>query len=301
VSGGSIRAANGTLSIFSSGPAQDLLQAKAVLEAMSDPLYHIPGGISMGSIAKMCHQHQAATNIIMASEAMGFAAAAGLNTTAVFEATRDRDGKSRKGWSWMFENRAPHMLENDWLTVHSAVSIILKDVRIVTAHGDEVGFPLQLANAAQQLYIMGAYKGFTKEDDAGLVRLFLGKGAQDAVGRLASEGVVKAKEGITVETIADVMAGVHLASTRECLAFAKFVGMDLELLQDIVKRGAGASEMFEMAAASIITDGKITLRAVGDVEHIRDKLKLGLEKAKLMNQPLPMAAAALEQLNFELM
>ena len=289
------------LEIFSSGMDIDLDHAKPLLDAMSDPLYRIPGGISLGSIAKMCHQHQAATNIIMASEAMGLAAMAGLNTKEVFEAIREKGGKAREGWSWMFENRVPHMLSNDWGTVHSAVSIILKDVRIVTKHGDEVGFPLQLSNAAQQLYVLGTRKGYTREDDAGLVRLFLRKGMEDAVGTLAKKGSGCSEKGeITVETVADVMAGVHLASTRECLAFANFVGMDLELLMDIVKRGAGASEMFEAVTRRMIKDGKMALVGVNNVKVIRDKLKLGLDKARMINQPMPMAAAALEQLNLEL-
>jgi len=161
VSGGSIRAANGTLSIFSAGPDTDLDNASAVLNAMANPLYRIPGGISMGSVAKMCHQHQAAVNIITASEAMGLAAAAGLNTKAAYDAII-----ASKGRSWMFENRGPHMLASDWLTVHSAVSIIVKDCKIVTEHATSVDFPLALANTAQQLYIASIHAGQAKMDDA---------------------------------------------------------------------------------------------------------------------------------------
>lgn len=253
----------------------------------------------MGSVAKMCHQHQAATNIIMASEAMSLAAIAGLSTREVYEAIKDKESK---GWSWMFENRGPHMLDNDWGTVRSAVSIILKDIRIVTQHADAVAFPLILANMAQQLYIAGTHAGYTKDDDAGLVRFYLPAGKRDAVGRSAKEfNRFDGESGITVETIVDVMAGVHLASTRECLAFAKFVGMDLELLMDIVNRGAGASRMFELAAKSMLMNGEISLRAVAGVEGVRQRLQLGLAKAKIFHQPMPMAAAALEQLNFQLM
>jgi 3-hydroxyisobutyrate dehydrogenase len=296
VSGGSIRAANGTLSIFSSGADGDLNHAAVVLEAMSDPLYRIPGGISMGSVAKMCHQHQAAVNIIMSSEAMGLAAVAGLNTKDVYEAII-----KSKGWSWMFENRGPHMLSNDWLKVHSAVSIIVEDSRIVTQHADAVGFPLALANTALQLYIAGMNAGFTKDDDAGLVRLYLPADKQDAVGKLATESSAVIEEaGITIETIADIMAGVHLASTRECMNFAKYVGMDVELLTDIVARGAGASKMFDFATPSLLTNDLISLKAVPDVEQIRDRLESGLQKARKLQQPMSIAAAALEEFNFYL-
>lgn len=295
VSGGSIRAANGTLSIFSSGPDAHLDAVADVLNAMADPLYRIPGGISMGSVAKMCHQHQAATNIIMVSEAMGLAAVAGLDTKTVYEAINQS-----AGWSWMFENRGPHMLGNDWGTVHSAVSIILKDAKIVAEHARNTGFPLPLENAATELYIAGTHAGFTKEDDAGLVRLYLPKDKQDAVGQLAKgEQTRQGKGDVTVETIVDVLAGVHLASTSECMKFAQYVGMDVELLVDIITRGAGSSNMFKTAVPQMLKAGDFSLHSVKESSGIQTNLKAALDKAAALGQPLPMAAAAFQQMLFD--
>lgn len=123
VSGGTIRAANGTLTILAAGPEAALAAAKPVLEVMAGPnLYFIPGGLGAGTNVKMVHQVLAGIHIVMTSEAMGFAAALGLNTKDVFEAV-----KKSQGQSFMFDNRVPHMLEND-KTVHSALNIIVKDV-----------------------------------------------------------------------------------------------------------------------------------------------------------------------------
>ncbi|KAK9485764.1 NAD binding domain of 6-phosphogluconate dehydrogenase-domain-containing protein [Lipomyces starkeyi] len=293
VSGGSIRAANGTLSIFSSGSNTDLDNAHIVLAALADPLYRVPGGISMGSIAKMCHQHLAVTNIIMASEAMGLAAVAGLNTQAVYDAVM-----ASKGASWMFGNRVPHMLKNDWLTVHSAVSIILKDAGIVTTHAKVSGFPLPLANAAEQLYVAGAFAGFTKLDDAAMVRLYLPAEDSDLVGALTkSDG--SAEDGVSIETIVDILAGVHLASARECIAFAEHVDMDLELLRDIISKGAGGSAMFDYAVPQMLKAG-CSLKAFKDAKLVRDRLEDALKKASGLRQALPMATTALQQYYFDL-
>jgi 3-hydroxyisobutyrate dehydrogenase len=102
VSGGTIRAANGTLSIFESGPVEHLDEAKEVLQCMSANLYRM-GEISFGTKTKTVHQLLAATNIISASEAMGLAATVGLNTQAVVDHINKSDAAS-----FMFENRAPH-------------------------------------------------------------------------------------------------------------------------------------------------------------------------------------------------
>lgn len=122
VSGGAGRAADGTLSIFASGAKEDVETARAVLQCMSGKLYEIPGGLGGGSNAKMIHQVFAGIYIAMANEAMGLAAAAGLDTREVFEKLKGSEASS-----WMFENRVPPMLDAG-LGRYSAITIIAKDV-----------------------------------------------------------------------------------------------------------------------------------------------------------------------------
>lgn len=123
VSGGTIRAADGTLSIFASGREEDLEVGKKVLGAMAGPnLWIIPGGIGAGTKVKMVHQVLAGIHITMASEGMGFVAALGLGTKRAFEKLLEGEAAS-----WMFSNRGPHMLVVDE-KVYSALNIIVKDV-----------------------------------------------------------------------------------------------------------------------------------------------------------------------------
>ena len=70
----------------------------------------------------MVHQVLAGVGILLTSEAMGFAAALGLNTKQVYEVLKESESTS-----WMFENRAGHMLEEDGI-IYSALNIIVKDV-----------------------------------------------------------------------------------------------------------------------------------------------------------------------------
>ncbi|KAI4120812.1 MAG: hypothetical protein LQ341_007495, partial [Variospora aurantia] len=124
VSGGALRAAAGTLSIFASGAPDDVEHARAVLECMSDAnkLYEIPGGLGGGSKAKLIHQIFAGVHIAMSSEAMGLAALAGWDTKEAFDHLSKGGGSS-----WMFVNRAPFMFDPDHAK-YSSVTIIAKDV-----------------------------------------------------------------------------------------------------------------------------------------------------------------------------
>jgi len=122
VSGGSVRAGEGSLTILSSGSLEAMASSKKVLDDMSATLHVIPGGIGAASKIKMINQLLAGIHIAAAAEAMGLAAKMGLNTRTVFDVIRNAAGNS-----WMFENRVPHMLENDW-TPHSALDIFVKDM-----------------------------------------------------------------------------------------------------------------------------------------------------------------------------
>lgn len=122
VSGGTVRAAEGTLTVLSSASPAALLQSKKILSDMSEVLFVIAGGIGAASNVKLVNQLLAGIHIAVASEAMGLAVRMGLNTRRVYEIVINAAGSS-----WMFENRVPHMLDNNW-TPKSALDIFVKDM-----------------------------------------------------------------------------------------------------------------------------------------------------------------------------
>jgi 3-hydroxyisobutyrate dehydrogenase-like beta-hydroxyacid dehydrogenase len=166
VSGGTIRAADGKLTILASGSEAALERGKSLLSDLSEKLYIIPGGIGAASNVKMINQLLAGIHIAAAAEAMGLAAKAGLNTRQVYDIILTAAGNS-----WMYENRVPHMLDND-LTPYSALDIFVKDMGIVTSSARLHGFPLPLSSVAEQLYLSASSQGFGRQDDSGLVRIF---------------------------------------------------------------------------------------------------------------------------------
>lgn len=267
VSGGAARAANGTLSIFSSGEEANLNDAdvKAVLSCLSAKLYTIPGGLGGGSKAKLIHQIFAGINIAMASEAMGLAAVAGLNTREAFETLQKSEGAS-----WMFGNRVPFMLDPS-LGRYSAVTIIAKDVGIITATGRAESWPLGLVGVAEELYERAVRIGWGSEDDCVLVKLYLHGGREELVVERSQGGLEGVPIVVSVEDIKDLMVGVHLVGMAEAMGFCKHLGIDAELMFDIVANAAGATAVF----AKYFEDmrrGNWSLRSVPGVEGIRDRM-----------------------------
>lgn len=124
VSGGALRAADGTLSIMAGASPEALEKGQWLLQEMAAPtkLFVVNGGVGAGSNMKMVHQVLAAVQILATSEAYGFAARMGVNGNDLFNAV-----VGGEAWSWMFENRSGRTLKEDYFPGVSAVTIILKD------------------------------------------------------------------------------------------------------------------------------------------------------------------------------
>jgi 3-hydroxyisobutyrate dehydrogenase len=75
------------------------------------------------------------------------------------------------GNSWMFENRAPHILDGDYAP-RSAIDIFVKDLGIVQDMARAERFPAPLAAAALQMYLAAAGAGMGQDDDASLARVY---------------------------------------------------------------------------------------------------------------------------------
>ncbi|KAJ6411242.1 hypothetical protein OIU84_007914 [Salix udensis] len=166
VSGGVKRASEGTLTIMASGTDEALTCTGSVLSALSEKLYVIRGGCGAGSGVKMINQLLAGVHIASGAEAMALGARLGLNTRMLFDFV-----KNSGGTSWMFENRVPHMLDNDY-TPYSALDIFVKDLGIVTRESSSLKVPLHIATVAHQLFLAGSAAGWGRQDDAGVVKVY---------------------------------------------------------------------------------------------------------------------------------
>lgn len=165
VSGGMGKAEAGELTIMASGSAAAFSAAQPVLDAMAQTIYALGDDVGIGSSFKIVNQLLAGVHIAAACEAITFAKRLGLDISKVFEVLTKSAGNS-----WMFEDRIPHILKGDY-TSRSAVSIFTKDLGIVSDLSRKQSFPLPVANAALQLFLMTEAAGMGSDDDASVARL----------------------------------------------------------------------------------------------------------------------------------
>lgn len=169
VSGGTVAATAGTLTVIVGGPDETLAAARPLLDALADParVWQVGQRAGDGQAMKMINQLMAGINIAASCEAMVLAAKAGLDTRQAYDIIR-----VSAGGSWMFDNRVPRMLDGSFDPPSSALAIFVKDMGIVTDTADDLGLPLFLAPLARQLFKYAAAAGLGAEDDSGLVRFY---------------------------------------------------------------------------------------------------------------------------------
>ncbi len=166
MSGGRARAESGELTFMASGPATAFAAAESILAATSAKVFRLGDAPGIGSLVKTVNQLLAGVHIATAAEAVALAAKAGADTRAVYEVI-----SASAGNSWMFGNRVPHMLDDDY-TPLSAVEIFVKDLGLVLNTGHELRLPLPMAAAAHQLFLAAAGAGWGRLDDAAVVKVY---------------------------------------------------------------------------------------------------------------------------------
>jgi len=184
MSGGTIKAAAGQLTFMVSAEDAVLERAKATLDAMGK-VYVLGSKPGQGSSMKMVNQLLAGVHIATAAEAMALGAKAGLDTRQVFEIIT-----SAAGNSWMFENRVPHML-NDDPTPHSAVDIWPKDLGIVMDEAKRLGFPCPMAGQAMQQFLAARGLGLGSKDDSFVVKVYEALGGAKVARPMEGESAAK--------------------------------------------------------------------------------------------------------------
>ncbi|CAG7942558.1 unnamed protein product [Penicillium salamii] len=280
VSGGALRAAAGTLSIMAGASDEALEKGRFLLQEMSDAnkLYLVPGGIGAGSNMKMVHQVLAGIHILGASEAMGFAARLGLGAVATAEAI-----KGSGAWSWMHENRLQRILDEDWNPGASALTIILKDVGIITTSARQSQFPTPLSSTAEQVYLSALLQGYGAMDDSSMVRQYFGEPIMK----------VSAQSDGDLQLVLDLMEITNLVAAAEAIAFARYLNVDLKQFFTLVSDAAGASRQFMTKGLEMI-EGQIGGSETLDAATAR--LEKAVQKGRDLHCPLNLGNSALSVL-----
>lgn len=166
ISGGSVKAAEGRLSIMAAGHPEAFAAAEPALNAMAETVFRLGDTPGAGSAMKAVNQLLAGVHIAAMAEAMTFGMTQGVTPQQILDVI-----PKCAGTSWMFENRAPHVVSGDY-TPHSSVNIWPKDLGIVLDIARSAKFSAPLTAAALQQFLAAAGSGLGLEDDAAVAKVY---------------------------------------------------------------------------------------------------------------------------------
>lgn len=166
ISGGSLKAANGQLSIMASGTPEAFAAARPLLDSISETVFELGDEVGAGSAMKAVNQLLAGVHIATMAEALTFGMTQGVAPEKFVEVIR-----KCAGTSWMLENRAPHIVAGDY-TPLSSVNIWPKDLGIVLDIAKSAQFSAPITATALQQFVAAAGMGHGQEDDAAVAKVY---------------------------------------------------------------------------------------------------------------------------------
>lgn len=166
ISGGAAKAASGQLSVMASGSEQAFAGAHPALDAMAETVFELGDEPGAGSAMKAVNQLLAGVHIAAMAEAMTFGMTQGVEPGKLVDVI-----SKCAGTSWMFENRAPHIVDGDYMP-RSSIDIWPKDLGIVLDIAREARFSAPLTAAALQQFMAASGSGLGAEDDAAVAKVY---------------------------------------------------------------------------------------------------------------------------------
>ncbi|OMF16950.1 2-hydroxy-3-oxopropionate reductase [Paenibacillus amylolyticus] len=165
VSGGEPKAIDGTLAIMVGGNEMIFESVREVLQVVGQDVTRV-GDNGSGATAKLANQIIVNLNIAAMSEALVFAAKAGIDVEKMYQAIR-----SGLAGSAVLDAKVPLILDRNFVA-GGRIDINLKDMTNVMETAHDIGVPLPLSSQLLEIFHALKIDGKAADDHGGIVQYF---------------------------------------------------------------------------------------------------------------------------------
>jgi L-threonate 2-dehydrogenase len=165
MSGGPVRARDGSMSLMIACEDGDFDRHRALLEALSRKVFRISRRPGDGARTKLVNNLLAGINLAGAAEAMAMAQRMGLDLGRTLEVIEQSSGQS-----WIGSDRMRRAIAGDY-EPRAHVSLLEKDTRLAVQAAAAAGYSGPLGAAARDVFASAAQAGLAQLDDAALFQL----------------------------------------------------------------------------------------------------------------------------------
>jgi 3-hydroxyisobutyrate dehydrogenase-like beta-hydroxyacid dehydrogenase len=163
MSGGPVRAREGTMSLMVAGEDIVFERMKPLLSALSNQVFHISTRVGDGARTKLVNNLAAGINLVGAAEVLALARAMGLDLAATLDVIERSSGQS-----WIGSDRMRRAIAGD-LAPRAHMTLLEKDTRLALDAAQAIGFAGPLGAAARDVFAQASAGGMASLDDAALL------------------------------------------------------------------------------------------------------------------------------------
>jgi 3-hydroxyisobutyrate dehydrogenase len=165
VSGGVMKAREGTLTVMVGGEPAVLDRCRAALSLLGAAIVHV-GGPGAGQMTKLCNNALCATILAGMAETFATGRRAGLDAETLADVVR-----SSSGGNWLLENWLPLTTFADDYAPRFALDLMDKDVRLFAQTAQDLGVPVPVTAAMGQTLALARAQGFGDKDMTVLMKV----------------------------------------------------------------------------------------------------------------------------------
>ena len=167
MSGGPVRARDGSMSLMLAGDPAVLARHETVLTDLSQQRFVVSSRVGDGARTKLVNNLLAAVNLAGASEAMALAQQLGLDANTTLDVIERSSGQSWIGGERL--RRALAAAPDQPLEVRAATALLAKDSTLAMAMAAQAGQSPALGAQAAAVFRQACDDGLTDHDDASLL------------------------------------------------------------------------------------------------------------------------------------
>ena len=164
MSGGPVRARDGSMSLMLAGASALLTRHAALLQALSSRRFYISERVGDGARTKLVNNLLAGINLVGAAEVMAMARVMGLDLGCTLDVIEQSSGQS-----WIGSDRMRRAIDGDYAP-RAHMTLLEKDTRLAVAAARAAGFAGPLGATAAGAFAQACAAGLADLDDAALLR-----------------------------------------------------------------------------------------------------------------------------------
>ena len=169
MSGGPVRALDGSMSLMVACARTVLERYQALFDALSSRVFHVSERVGDGARTKLVNNLAAAINRVGAAEVLVMAQKMGLDLGRTLDVIEQSSGQS-----WIGSDRMRRAIAGDYAP-RAHLTLLQKDTRLAVAAAQAAGFAGPLGASARDVFASASAAGLDALDDAALFD-WLGRG-----------------------------------------------------------------------------------------------------------------------------